>query len=831
MPDPVSSPKSPEEQHLRQQLGIPDDAKRVVIFPESSHWDPNWLYTAEYYYERFVKRNLALAIAALLDQPRRVYSVECIFFLRMFWDRSPEYRKNIRALVNDGRLRLTSTGVTTADTLLPRTEAILRDLLIGQEWLRTNGMTPEPRVAYFADSFGCTPALPSILQAAGFDRTAITRVDGMYFPGCDLEFPGRFPKPGSSAEMLLKREKTLDFLWRDRAGAEVLCHWNAFTYGHGDMLAHTGITRIYLAKLAVPMRTDSHIAGRIGRYVTQLAPYSLTPYMLCPIGFDFVEPLPNLVALLDRYNRNHYPATGVWAVNAGLDDYLTLVEEYRDRLPVIELDPNPYWTGFYTARPTLKRRGRMLVDNLLLAEKLACHPDNRGAEKTISGDLEKAWWYAAVSNHHDYITGTSPDSVAEVEQIPWLDGALETVGEVTGKLAPVPPGFAAPAATGATSPSPICKRKNGAIEIETRYYRLELDENAGGTIKDLRLPHANGPLLTSISNELVDYRDSGGLWRMGCEFTGGVWKESVRSGTRPAQLRIDEDNTCVEIHYEIELHGKIFHHTLRFDSTTPLITCRVEGIAAEGHSITLRFASSISTDTITMDTPGGVTTRPPRRIYSPTFWPLHRFAHLQDDNTGHGLAVLQPMPGAVTFCPEGGFELIAMRNASRETAFGLIKLPANPATGHERESYAFEYALLLTEKGDWNENRLDRLAEVLLHSSSVNSAGADLYDLAGTVITTDAPEVEITAVKPAARGAGIIVRLETLALPDTVVRVSTHRFKVTRAFLCDARERDLHPIDVEDGTVLVRLTGTVTTIRLLATLPGSTAGRTRPLPE
>jgi alpha-mannosidase len=90
----------------------------------------------------------------LARDPRRVYSVECIFFLKRYWDERPERQAAIRDLVNQGRLRLTSSGVTTADTLLPSEEALLRDFLIGQEWLRANGMTQEPRLAYFPDSFG-----------------------------------------------------------------------------------------------------------------------------------------------------------------------------------------------------------------------------------------------------------------------------------------------------------------------------------------------------------------------------------------------------------------------------------------------------------------------------------------------------------------------------------------------------------------------------------------------------------------------------------------------------------------------------------------------------
>jgi hypothetical protein len=74
-----------------------------------------------------------------------------LFFLRMYWDRYPARRNQLRKLLNGGRLRLTSSGVTTADTLLPSTEAILRDWLIGQEWLRENGIEQEPRLAYFGD--------------------------------------------------------------------------------------------------------------------------------------------------------------------------------------------------------------------------------------------------------------------------------------------------------------------------------------------------------------------------------------------------------------------------------------------------------------------------------------------------------------------------------------------------------------------------------------------------------------------------------------------------------------------------------------------------------
>jgi len=143
MPQDTDGALFQEEARLRRDLGIPEDAHQVILFAESSHWDPKWLYTSGEYYDRYVRSNLDQAIDELLREPCRVYSIECIFFLRLYWERQPEQRETVRALVNEDRLRLTSSGVTTADTLLPSAEAILRDLLLGQEWLRAQGMTPE----------------------------------------------------------------------------------------------------------------------------------------------------------------------------------------------------------------------------------------------------------------------------------------------------------------------------------------------------------------------------------------------------------------------------------------------------------------------------------------------------------------------------------------------------------------------------------------------------------------------------------------------------------------------------------------------------------------
>ena len=280
-----------EETLIRERLGIPDSAEEVIVFAESSHWDPSWLKTADEYYSEMVEPNMNAVIEALEAEPRRVYSVECVFFLRMFWDNNPDKQDTLRRLFAEGRLRMSGSGVTTADTLLPPLESLLRDMTIGQQWLHENGINQTPRLMYFTDSFGASPFLPTMLQASGFDYTAITRLDGMYFVGCDLELGRGFPRPGSSAELLTKTLKTQDFIWRDNNGAEVLCHWNAFTYGQGDMINALGIMRMYIMPVFRYWHNQRFINRQIKGFIKALSKYRKTPYMFCPIGFDFVPPI------------------------------------------------------------------------------------------------------------------------------------------------------------------------------------------------------------------------------------------------------------------------------------------------------------------------------------------------------------------------------------------------------------------------------------------------------------------------------------------------------------------------------------------------------------
>lgn len=845
------------ESEVRACLGIPADASKVLVIAESTHWDPNWLLTSEEYYRSTVRRTLDRVIEALLAEPRRVFSLECIFFVERYWRDRPGRRELFRQLVNEGRIRFSGSGVTTPDTLIPEDELLIRDLLLGQEWLRTNGMTPEPCLLYLPDSFGHSPGLPSLLRTSGFAYAAVTRIDGMRFPGADMEPARNFPRPGSSAEHLI-RSGTSDFVWRSGDGSEVLTHWMAHGYGHGDMIASGGLSRFMGLPFAWPDRRARHIDRRVAEYLADLERLSPTPYRLLNIGFDFVRPIPRLIELIDAWNGRHYEQTGTWLVNSTTEDYLGLVSFHSSSLPTIEFDPNPYWTGFYASRPALKSSARDLGRRLIAGDAERAIEVANGAGSTAGVEVgidrgltasRSAWWSAVVANHHDFITGTAPDRVARGEQSRILEQAIADSPWPSRRTPTAPlidvagedPLHQDPAHEKPTHEDPVvisARLREGLVVLDATWGTAVFDPQRGGTLVSLvadGVEQISGP-----SFALRSYTDSGGLWRMGAELHGGSWGLSDDSSRHRASVTVERHGHIATLKIRPVIEGRTAAVEISVDLRDPdgpIFMVRTAINAARRRTMTLavtqqvrgsQHAQKSGSSRTLMHHPGTIVDRPGKRWYEPTFWPLHSFAA-----TGR-LVVATATPTALHQGSDGTVEVVVARTAVKEIAFGVVPVMA-PAWGLRWSAQSALLAFRWIDGEPRSAVRTGRILWDLVDAAAGRHKPApviEVVDVAGAGDPGSINDVEILAVKPAERGEGVIVRLRdwgaialaarpdsrlesqpggrpvTLRLTDSIVG------EIVCASLVDGRERYVAVLEHDPRELRFTPPGHLNSIRL-----------------
>lgn len=786
---------------LRDQLGIPRDAERVLVLSESSHWDPNWLLTSDEYFRARVERIIDQALHALRSEPTRVFSVESVFFLQLYARRRPERVALLSELLESGRLRLIGGAISSPDTLVTPLEGLLRDYLLGSQWLAELSVSRRPRAAYFPDNFGHSPCLPVVVNALAIEYVGLTRIDGMYFPGTDYRDASDYPRSGSSAQTLLKHERSLTFRWQVPGAKEILCHWNAFGYGQGDLLAHRGVTRWMGLPLARAERSPSHVAKQIGDLVERLSPLSRTPYLFCPIGFDFVSPIEDLSQLISVYNETAFKETKVFVVNAGLDDYLDLVSCHREELPVLALDPNPYWMGFYASRPALKRSHWDLVARACRVEaNLALNPTSDANESTRR--LSEVWNTVAFSNHHDFVTGTSPDRVYLKEQRPLLAAAERTLSEIEPQKAPASHVQSGPAS------DLVSRREGNLLWIDNGLIAIAFDEARGGTIREVRDVEEGTVLLAEGSHDLSVFEDSGGLWRMGHELRGGHLSLLTKASSAPARLECWRKEDAWVVRVRSELDGHEYVRSCRLERASRVLRLGALGDANDDRTITLDLQLPWSVRSASMGCAGGVVERPSLRHYDPTFWPAQRFVHLVDRRSGHGVALLPRGTASVGF-QEHRLSMVVQRTARMERAMGIFPLLGFPAQGREHGPYHAELGLTFTRRGNFSENGLSALADAFAHDSELVAARH-----VHPAIHIDSPNVTASALKPACDGNGLILRLVCGASERPSLRLGLSGFQIVSAVRCDALERTLAPVEVHAGEVALRMQYAIETLRV-----------------
>jgi alpha-mannosidase len=480
----------------------PDASGEVLVCP-TSHLDWDWLGTfAEYLemapspdaYTGGAKAVLTSVCEMLRTQPAFCFSLAEIGFLRAFVTAKPDCLP-VLATSGAGRFALLGGGITSPDNLVCHGEVFIRNYLLGRQWLKSAGLEDHVvAVAWLPDDFGHDPQLPVVLAAMGLPWLGVSRV-----PGSPQPFPNQ-PLDGcpSVAEQL--DSEGLVFPWTASDGSQVLTYFMPCTYGAiwNGSPSNTGSLEAFVEK------------GFAGWPAMNGA-----PLLLATAGGDWALAQWNLgttdqgnwLTYIDAYNQSC--PTGPVARAATIPDFMAQVGGAAGK-PRTPLQAQNYWTGYFASRPRLKTLHNLAAQLTLAAEAAATLVRVTSTYSSTMLDelddaIERAWEALVPSSHHDYVTGTSPDQVYWIEQLPMLELAVrlgeQCLTQAVELIAAAVPAGAGPDDTAVVVFNPLGFARGGVIQLPAQAVPGSVAAVSFGSSEGQLQRLGNGGLLFNVPSD------------------------------------------------------------------------------------------------------------------------------------------------------------------------------------------------------------------------------------------------------------------------------------------------------------------------------------------
>lgn len=325
----------------------------TLLCAAHAHIDMNWMWR----YDETVSVTLDTfrTMLDLLDEyPAFTFSQSQASVYRIVEEHDPDLLKEIRRRVKEGRWEVTASTWVETDKNLPCGESLARHVLYTRRYLaRLLDLDPERLALDFEpDTFGHSRNVPEILARGGVRHYYHCR-------GYD--------------------EHTL-YRWQAPSGAEVLAYRDPFWYN---------------AEVSPAMAAPVPEFCRRHGMDTMLRSYGVGDHGGGPTRRDIER-------IIDMDSWPVFPRVR-FGTFAG---FFELAEKVRERLPVVERELNPIFTGCYTTQTRIKAANRTAEARLAEAEAFAAAAAVAAGGHYRPDVFARAWEKVLFNHFHDILPGS-----------------------------------------------------------------------------------------------------------------------------------------------------------------------------------------------------------------------------------------------------------------------------------------------------------------------------------------------------------------------------------------------------------------------------------------
>lgn len=454
-----------------------DTKLNVHIIPHS-HDDPGWLKTADQYYSgtnssiytASVNLIFNSVVTELVKNPERTFSFcEVSFFSRWWHEQDVKMKETVKRLFANHQLSFLNGGWVMHDEAASHYVSMIDQTTLGHRFLLEE-LGYRPRVGWQIDPFGHSSTHAWLSNEVGFDALFFGRIDYQ-------DRTKRF------------QEKAMEMIWKPSTSdpsAQVFT--GAFSDGNygppSDFCFDT--TCPYCRNDPVvtdPLLQTYNLDSKIAKFIQGIQQeQSITRgnHLMLKLGSDFAySNAPSWYRSLDvlidevnqrdsRYNVFYSDPTSYMKARAQETASQAVVwpEKRDDFFPYSDAS-HTFWTGYFTSRPQFKYFERYASGFLQMIRQFAVQSRHVGPamQAQMTKAIAKLSAAVGLSNHHDCITGTEKQHVADdYKRI--LDAAMQEAEAVFLSSSPVHDNNAE-----ATLPSPhftTCRLMNETLCAATQ---------------------------------------------------------------------------------------------------------------------------------------------------------------------------------------------------------------------------------------------------------------------------------------------------------------------------------------------------------------------------